>query len=163
MAWVAVGMAAVGAASSIAGTRAGNKNALAQQLQINADTKASYINLGNQGKESKEVVGIALTKLERSSMKQQAQRISQTATSHTAGASALYAYTNIIQQKAFTEGTVVDKGEATLRDFGKQAEAKFNQARSGINQAQAKKKGALEASLDAFTAGASGYAAGKSL
>lgn len=155
--------AAVMGASSIMGTRSANKNALAQQLQIVGDTKASYVNLGNQGKESKEVVGIALTKIERSSMKQQAQRIAQTANFKTAGASALYAYTNILQQKAFTEGTIISKGEATLRDYGKQAEAKFNQARSGINQAQAKKKSALEGTLDAVAAGFSGASMGKSL
>ncbi len=152
--------AALGVLSSIAGTRAANKNALAQQLQIVGDTKSSYVNLKNLGLESKQTVGLALTKNELKSAKEAAKSISKRENFNVAGSSALYAYTNFIQQKAFTEGTMISKGEATLRDYGKQAEAKFNQARSGINQAQARKKSALEGTLDAVMAGASGYATG---
>lgn len=155
-------MAAMGAISSIMGTRAANKNALRQQLQIVGDTKSSYINLQNLMGESKQTVGVSLTKNEIKSAREMAKHVSKRATSNTAGASALYAYTNFIQQKAFTEGTMVSKGEGALRDYGKQAEAKFNQARSGINQAQSKKKSALEGALDAVMAGAQGYSIGQS-
>jgi len=155
-------MAALGAVSSIIGTRAANKNALRQQLQIVGDTKSSYINLQNLMEESKQTVGVSLTKNEVKNAREMAKHVSKKATTNTAGASALYAYSNFIQQKAFTEGTMVSKGEAQLRDYGKQAEAKFNQARSGINQAQARKKSGLEATLDAVMAGAQGYSIGQS-
>lgn len=156
-------MAVAAAASSILGTRSANKNALRQQLQIVGDTKASYINLQNLMGESKQTVGLSLTKNEIKSAREMASSIAKRENFNTAGASALYAYSNFIQQKAFTEGTMVGKGEAALRDYGKQAEAKFNQARSGINQQQARKKSGLEATLDAVMAGAQGYSIGQSL
>jgi hypothetical protein len=150
-------LAALAAVGSIMGTRKANKNAYQQQLQIVGDTKASYINLKNLEGDSKRTVGLALTKNELKSAKEMAKSISKRANANVAGSSALYAYTNFIQQKAFTEGTMISKGESALRDYGKQAEAKFNQARSGINQAEARKKSALEGTLDAVMAGAQGY------
>ena len=156
-------MAALGVASSIMGTRAANKNALQQQLQIVGDTKAAYVNLQNLMEESKQTVGIALTKNEVKAAREAAKSIAQRENYNVAGSSALYAYGNFIQQKAFTAGTIESKGEAQLRDYGKQAEAKFNQARSGINRAQARKKSGLEATLDAVIAGAQGYSLGKQL
>lgn len=156
-------LAAVAAAGSLFGSHKQNKNAYAQQLQIVGDTKAAYKNLENLGEESKQTVGFALTKNEIKNAREMAKHVAQKADSNTAGASALYAYSNFIQQKAYTKGTVTAKGEGVLRDYGKQAEAKLARATSGINEAEANKKGAFEMILDATMAGASGYAMGKGL
>jgi len=138
--------------SSIMSTRNQNKNAYRQQLQIVGDTKSTYVNLKDSMKGSKQTVGLALTKNEMVSLRNEAKYVAKRANSNTAGASALYAYTNFMQQKMFTKGTIVAKGEAVIQEYGKSAEATYNRSRSGINQAESRKKGALEATLDAFVA-----------
>jgi len=155
-------MAALGAVSSIMGTRAANKNALRQQLQIVGDLKSANVQFQDLMEESKRQVGVSLTKNEIKSMRDMAKHVAQRADYNTAGASAVYAYSNFIQQKAYTKGTLAAAGEAQLRDYGKQSQAKLAQGRSGINRAQARKKSGLEATLDAITAGAQGYAMEKS-
>ena len=143
--------------SSIMGTRKGNKNAFRQQLQIVSDTETGYTNLSNQMDQSKRVVGMALTKNETKGLRDVAKHVVNRDASNVSGNSAFYAYTNFMQQKAFTKGTLVSKGEIAMVDYGKTADAKFAQARSGINQAEAKKKGVLEGVLDAVIAGGQGY------
>lgn len=156
-------MAALAAAGSLMGSAKANKNAYMQQLQIAGDLKSSYVNLQDSMESSKQQVGIALTKNEIKSAREMATHLAARADKKTAGASAVYSYANFIQQKAYTTGTIVEKGEEQLRDYGKQAQAKYNQAVSGINAEEGKKKGAFEMILDATMAGAQGYSLGKSL
>jgi NOL1/NOP2/fmu family ribosome biogenesis protein len=156
-------MAAIMVLSSILGTRKQNKNAYRQQLQIVGDTKSTYANLVDSMESSKQVVGLALTKNEMVNLKKEAAFVAKRAKSNTAGASAMYAYNNFTMQKMFTKGTIVAKGAAAMQDYGKSAEATYNRARSGINQAEAKKKGALEATLDAVMAGGSGASTGNAM
>ena len=156
-------MAGLAVLSSIMGTRKGNKNAYRQQLQIVSDTEATYTQLQGSMEESKRTVGMALTKNEMAYLKSEANSIAKKANSNTAGASALYAYNNFAMQKMFTKGTVISKGEAAVQDYSKSAAATYNRARSGINQAEAKKKGVFEAVLDAAMAYGSGKATGQQM
>jgi len=151
------------ALSSIMGTRSQNKNAYRQQLQINRDAENTYRNLTEQMTEAKQATGIALTKNEMVAAKDLAKYTAQKATSNTAGASALHAYSNFIQQKTFTKGSLISKGEKVVTEYGKSAQATYNRARSGINQAEANKKGVFEAVLDATIAYGSGAQAGQSM
>lgn len=151
------------AAGSLSASKKQNENAYRQQLQINGDLKTAYGNLQNSMQATNEAAGMALTKLEQKELRETATAVAKTSTRNVAGLSAMYAYANFGQQKAFTQGTIVAKTREQQRDYGKQAEAKFAQARSGWNQAEAQKKGAFEILLDAAIAGASGYATGKAV
>lgn len=156
-------MAGLAVLSSIMGTRNQNKNAYQQQLQIVRDVKHTYRGLGEQMTEAKQATGIALTRNEMIAAKDLAKYTAQKATSNTAGASALYAYSNFIQQKTFTKGSIISKGEKVITEYGKSAQATYNRARSGINQAEANKKGIFEAVLDATIAYGSGAQAGSQM
>jgi len=163
MSAVAGAMAGLAIFSSLFNTRKVNQQMYRQQLQIIGDTKSAYVGIENAQKGVAEKTGIALTQTEFKTLKDSAKNVATKASRNTAGISALYSYANFLQQKSFTKGSIIKAGEDEIFNYGEQAKAKFAAAKSGWNQAEAKKIGTFEAILLAASAGAQGYAVGKSI
>ncbi len=163
MAWVAVGMAAVGAYSSASANATANQNAYKNQLAINAGQKTANVNTRGEMQEQQRKAGFALTSLELSEQRVLAKQVASRANSNTAGASAAYAYVNIINQMNVKQGNVIVERDAQVRDLGKTSQRLAIGAQSNWNQEESKKKSSSAMLMEAAMAGAQAYSAGSDM
>jgi len=160
MAWFAIGTAAVSAYSSASANSAANENAYKSQLAINAGQKTANNSTVNEMQEQQRKAGVALTSLEMQGQRALAKQVSARSTSNTAGASAAYAYVNVINQMNVKQGNVLVERDAQVRDLGKTSQRLAIGAESNWNAEESKKKSSSAILMEAAMAGAQGYAAG---
>ena len=160
---IALAMAGIGVLSSIMGNSQANENIYLKQLGINAGMKTGNVNIKGEMSESDRKAGFALSALGGKEQRVLAKQLATRASSNTAGASAAYAYTNIIQQFNIKEGNVITQRDSMKRDLGKQSQRMAQGAQSNWNEAESKRKSAGAMLLEATMAGASAYSAGSSL
>lgn len=156
-------MAAAAVASSIMGNAQANKNAYKNQLAINAGQKTANVNTLGEMQEQQRKTGFALTSLELSEQRVLAKQVASRADSNTAGASAAYAYVNIINQMNVKQGNVIVERDAQVRDLGKTSQRLAIGAQSNWNQEESKKKSSSAMLMEAAMAGAQAYSAGKEM
>jgi hypothetical protein len=156
-------MAGISAALSIFGNASANAKLANQQKALVKNLEGTYKDIQGQMSEANRASGMALTNLERQTLSQQAKMVSAKANSGVAGMSSFYMATNLMQQKALASGSVVSKTESQLREEGRRAVAKRNEAQSGINQLQSQKKDGATMMFEAVMAGAQGYMMGSKL
>jgi hypothetical protein len=152
-------MAGVSVISSIMGSKQANENLYKNQLAIVSGQKSRNVQLTNKMEQTIRAGGIAKSQAERLEMQVLARNVALKATSKLAGQSALYAYMNVGQQTAFTQGTIQSKIDGSLREDGTISQKYANQAASQINTAESKKKSGMTMFIEAAVAGASAYGA----
>jgi hypothetical protein len=159
----ALGMAGLAAYGSASANATANKNAYKNQLAINAGQKTANVNTLGEMQEQQRKTGFALTSLELSEQRVLAKQVASRANSNTAGASAAYAYVNIINQMNVKQGNVIVERDAQVRDLGKTSQRLAIGAQSNWNQEESKKKSSSTMLLEAAMAGAQAYSAGSDM
>lgn len=160
MAWAYTAMA-VSAYMSADANATSNKNAYQNQLAINAGQKTANVNTKGEMQGQQRKAGFALTSLEMSEQRALAKQVASKANSNTAGASAAYAYVNIINQMNVKAGNVIVERDAQVRDLGKTSQRLAIGAQSNWNVEESKKKSSSAMLMEAAVAGMQAYSAGK--
>jgi len=163
MAWVSVGMAAVGTLGSIMGNSANNNNLYRSQLGINSGMKSANVQTIDTMSEIHRSAGTALTQLELDELRVSSKVIASMANKGVSGNSAVYAVTNIMQKASFKQGTILNKSETDIINEAKRSQQKHSQTQSKINQLESQKKDTTTMMFDALMAGFQGYSAGLGL
>jgi len=162
MAWVAVGMAGLGAASSIAGNNAIAAASKAQQESANKYTaQASGItqsNLQQLGIGVNEELGMALTKLAFQENRKQSIEHVKAAETNIYGNMALRKQAVMDTQAALSKDTMMQQAEAKMvevqdkmRSAKYDTEARYAGAQSSYNNSMSQQKSTLDIAIGAGT------------
>jgi len=156
-------MAALAAVGSIMGDSQANRNLYQQQLGIVGKQKSANVNIRGEMKEKERAAGFKGTVIHMQEQRELAKHVLNKSTSNTAGASAAYAWINVMNQASIKQGNVVAERDAEKRDLGKRSQQLYNDSQSRWNAAESKKKSGMDMLVNAALAGASAYSAGKTM
>ena len=171
MAWVAVGMAVVGVAGSVAGGVAQNKQASAQHSKqveaIKASLTKQYGQLQEQARQENDNAAMEMATARFEGLKATATTGSVLTERNIAGNTAARAFNQSLMNRTMAHNALAKKAEDAMVSFGSAMEAKRDEAIQAIYgagaQLSANTKSTLAIATDATKAGASGYMIGSSL
>ena len=171
MAWVAVGMAVVSVAGSVAGGVAQNKQASAQHSKqveaIKASLTKQYGQLQEQARQENDNAAMEMATARFEGLKATATTGSVLTERNLAGNTAARAFNQSLINRTMAHNALAKKAEDAMVSFGSAMEAKRDDAIQAIYgasaQLSANTKSTLAITTDATKAGASGYVMGSSL
>ena len=171
MAWVAVGMAVVGVAGSVAGGVAQNKQASAQHSKqveaIKASLTKQYGQLQEQARQENDNAAMEMATARFEGLKATATTGSVLTERNIAGNTAARAFNQSLMNRTMAHNALAKKAEDAMVSFGSAMEAKRDEAIQAVYgagaQLSANTKSTLAIATDATKAGASGYMMGSSL
>jgi len=171
MSWIAAGMAAVGAATSIAGSSASNKANAKSFVENTSMIKESlgkqWAQLEEQAREANDNVALEMSANRFNGLKLTATTTNILAEKEIAGNTAARIYNQSNMVKMMSHNALAKKAEDTMKSFGMEyqnATDKANQAIYGAGAtAQQQNIGTMQMLSSAVKAGAQGYAMGSSM
>lgn len=171
MAWVAVGMAAVGVAGSIASSSASNKsNAaafVANSEQVKKDFDYQIKQFQQQAKDANDNIALDMSAKRWDALKSTASTSNVLVERNIAGNTATREYNQSKLNAMFAHNTLAKKAEDTMASFGYTMNNAEVEANNAIYSAGAMAKKAnistLQAGTSAVQAGMAGYSMGSSL
>ena len=171
MSWIAAGMAAVGVASSIAGSSAQNKSNgeafKANADQVYKDYDYQIKQLERQAKDANETIALEMSTKKWEAMKSTASTTNTIAEKNIAGNTAMRQYQQSNINAMFAHNTLAKKAEDTMASFGYEMDNTKVNANNAIYSAAAMAKkaniSAIQAGSSAVSAGMAGYSIGRSI
>ena len=164
---LAVGMAGLSIASSIAGNSQAKANAEAQAKFIVRDFKVQQNNLTNTANELNRQIGMELTQVQLDGMKAQATTSNVLVEKEISGATAARIYNNVDMQESQISNQIKQKAESNMLDIQNQLTSsryryESNNMQNAINLSNNTQSG-FEVASSAAQAGVSGYSIGSKL